>query len=151
MMTSDTGLKYILWALLLTAAVWAAGCNSGGGGDDDDDSSIDGGPCTYQNIPGTATVVSVSDADPNDYNCTNDPVEVLFDFVPQDPSRDAFLDRHFMVANGANPPRDWAMQQGLTEGSQHPCILKEIVTGTCSPYIFDFTDINEEDGAQHCW
>ena len=36
----------------------------------------------YIETPGTATILAVRDADPELYNCPNDPVEVLYEFTP---------------------------------------------------------------------
>lgn len=60
--------------LMLLASVAVPGCDT-----------IIGGPCTYDDTPGTATIASVEDADPGDNNCANDPVEVVFDLAPNNP------------------------------------------------------------------
>lgn len=107
------------------------------------------GRCKYVDIPGTVVVISVTDADASANNCPNDPVEVRFNFTPDDPAaRDLYIygdvtdtNRRLTVFDGKNPPRHWVVDQGLTEGSTHRCIRHEAIEGTCTPVIFDFPDL----------
>lgn len=95
-----------------------------------------GGPCTYKDIPGTATIVSVEAAPSNEYNCAN-AVQVTFDFTPTDPAAvnsyrlPTWKDtgNHFTVGGGMNPPKNWVQAQGLTVGSKHACVRSEITGG----------------------
>ena len=43
-----------------------------------------GGPCDYVETPGVATIVAVETPEPGYLSCPNDPVEVLFDYEPDD-------------------------------------------------------------------
>ena len=118
-----------------------------------------GGGCAYAEIPGVATIVSVRQADPSLYNCRNDPVEVVFDFVPDDPKAPdryrfpAWADtgQHLTVPGGANPARQWTLNEGLTAGTQHACVRSEITAGTCTPVIFTLSDVDYTKGATACW
>ena len=124
-----------------------------------DDQTPVGGACTYAEIAGAATIVSVTQADPSLYNCQNDPVEVVFDFVPNDPTATgsyrfpAWADtgQHLTVSGGANPARQWTLDAGLTPGTQHPCVRSEITAGTCTPVIFTLSDVDYTKGAEACW
>ena len=121
-------------------------------------SDIVGGPCEYVDIPGTARVVLVKEAAQADSNC-KDAVEVIFDFVPDDPAAiDDYLfpnwedtDQRLTVGGGMNPPKTWVLEQGLTEGSEHRCLRSEITKGTCTPVIFRFPEINMKGWEEHCF
>ena len=129
-----------LVAVALTGALMGAGCWG-----------WVGGPCEYTEIPGTATVVSVTPATEND-DCTN-AVEVVFDFAPTDTS----LTEHvatgvtLTIGSGQNPPDSWVQDEGLTEGSQHPCNRWVITEGTCTPVIYRFTEVNYLDAIDACY
>ena len=112
-----------------------------------------GGPCEYTDTPGTATIVSVSDAEPDANNCANDPVVVVFDFAPADPGDEAGAATgwHLTIAGGANPPRAWVQAEGLIEGTQHACVRSDIVTGTCSPVVYEFSNADYEAGIAACY
>jgi hypothetical protein len=117
-----------------------------------------GGPCTYKDILGKATIVSVEPAPPDEYNCA-DAVQVTFDFVPNDPAAVANYrvptwkdtGNHFTVGAGMNPPINWAQSQGLTAGSVHTCVRSEIASGTCTPVIFSFPEISNEGWDTECF
>ena len=112
-----------------------------------------GGPCEYADTPGTATIVSVEDADPDDLNCSNDPVVVVFDFEPDDPASPdlAATGVQLTISEGVNPPREWVDSEGLTVGSQHPCTRRDIITGTCTPLLFEFPEVDYEAGIELCY
>ena len=118
-----------------------------------------GGSCKYADIPGTCTVESVTPTGAGTSSCSNDPVEVRFDFSPLDSGAQADYrypaqsdtDRSLTIAGGALPPRPWIESEGLTEGSQHPCVRREITRGTCTPVIFEFTEIDYAAGIDQCY
>ena len=121
-------------------------------------SEIVGGPCEYVDIPGTARVVLVKEAAPIESNC-KDAVEVIFDFVPDNPAIiDDYLfpnwedtGQRLTVGGGMNPPKTWVLAQGLTEGSEHRCIRSEITKGTCTPVIFRFPEIDMKGWEENCF
>jgi len=104
---------------------------------------IVGGPCEYVDIEGVATITSISDPD------AGGTVEVLFDFTPNDPeaSNDyLFPDwsdtgRNLTVGSGQNPTAEWVEEHEIIVESTLTCIRKEIITGTCTPVIFSFPDL----------
>ena len=124
-----------------------------------DTSHLIGGLCKYNTISGVATIVSIGEPDPNEYNCANNPVKVIFDFAPEEPNAEESYSypewsdtgNSLTISDGANPPGSWVQDEGLIVGSEHPCLRKEIVSGTCTPVIFEFTDINYAEGIAKCW
>ena len=112
-----------------------------------------GGPCEYADTPGVATIVSVEPAPSSALNCTNNPVEVVFDFTPDDTAQAgrAATSRTLTIGEGLNPPRSWVQAEGLTVGSQHTCIRRDITKGACTPVIYRFPDIDTQAGLTACY
>lgn len=111
-----------------------------------------GGPCEYLEIPGTAKITAIKPAGAG-YNCPRNPVEVLFNFTPDDPKRSSrnAQDRHFQIGSGMNPSMDFVENLGLKVGQTLRCIRKEIVRGTCSPLGFDFPDVDLSNYGKFCF
>jgi len=140
--------------LLISMIFIFSGC-----ADSDNNDNYDGGPCEYVEISGTATVISIVDANDDAYNCDNEPVEVLFDFVPDDP--DATNDylfpdisdsgQYLTIGSGQNPPRNYMNDKGIIVGSSHNCVRKEILNGACTPVLFQFQEIDFSDYGDYCW
>ena len=118
-----------------------------------------GGPCKYVETPGVAIIAAIEEPLPDEYNCPNNPVKVVFDFVPDDPDAAAdyrYPDRsdsgnRLTVSGGANPSSEWVQAEGLVVESAYPAVRKEIVRGTCTPVIFEFTELDYEAGSDMCW
>jgi len=112
-----------------------------------------GGPCEYADTPGTSTIVAVEAPDPSLLNCSNNPVEVVFDFLPDDPANEhlAATGERLTIGEGVNPPRAWVEGEGLMVGSQHPCVRRDMVSGTCTPLLFEFPDVNVQTGLDVCY
>ena len=114
--------------------------------------------CTYNEIQGTATIVSISKADLKAYNC-KDGVEVIFSFKPDAPqaAKDYLFPKssdqrqRLTVGAGMNPPKQWTEKKGLTVGSTHRCIRKEIIQGACAPVLFVFPEIDLSDWQEACF
>jgi len=125
--------------------VLTIGCN-----DDSDSNAADivGGKCTYNDIQGTATIDSVAEPDAGENNCKH-AVKIFFTFTPDDvdaPNDYRFSewpdkDQAFFVGAGKNPPKVWTESAGLIQGSTHKCVRSEIISGTCTPVIFSFPEI----------
>ena len=109
---------------------------------------------TYAVIPGWATVTALREPDPLAYNL-GDAVEIVFDFVPDDPGAGG---RYLLpdvpdhgqvltVGAGANPPRSWAEQMGFTPGSRHRCLRRELRRGVGTPVFFEFPEIDDAASA----
>ena len=116
-----------------------------------------GGPCSYSDFAGTVEIIRVVDADPGAYNC-KDAVEVLFDFVPDDPSDiDHYRfpgtsneNNRLTVSSGQNPPRSWIEDEGIAHGSKLKCVRREIKQDTCTPVIFFFPDLDYSKATELC-
>jgi hypothetical protein len=123
----------------------------------DSDDPFVGGPCLYDSIPGTATIRSVT-PDTSPHTICDDAVTVYFDFGPDNPNAHADYrfpvwpdsNRTLFVADGKNPPYGWIEAQGVTEGTQHPCVRLEIKKGTCTPVMFVLTDIDYQKWTDYC-
>jgi hypothetical protein len=118
-----------------------------------------GGPCEYVATPGTARVVQIVDAPSDEYNC-HDAVSIVFDFQPADPSAPGrYLQptwpdsgNHLMVGGGANPPRQWAIDQRIVVGAEFACIREDETTyGPCTPVVFTFPTIDYSGWAEDCF
>lgn len=107
----------------------------------------------YSDTSGTARITSLGPAPEGEYQCDADPVEVLFDFQPDDPAKAglAATGRSLTVGSGAHPPRAWVEASGLTVGSGHPAVRSDQPTGACSPVVFELTDLDYEAGANACF
>ena len=133
-------------ALMLSAVL--AGCTD----------TIDcGGPCFYVNIPGMATIRSVTPDTTSSISCPNT-VTIIYDFAPDDSTA---VDRYRIPSwpdtgrtltnlSGYNFPDGWAAKEGITPGSEHLCLRREITGGTCTPVIFEFPDFNAGDREDYC-
>ncbi len=111
-----------------------------------------GGPCKYADTPGMATIVSVEPAPDGALNCTNHPVEVVFDFTPTNAGTGgAATGRTLTIGEGLNPPLSWVQAEGLIVGSQHPCVRHDIIEGTCTPILYSFPDIDTQAGLNACY
>ncbi len=117
-----------------------------------------GGPCSYNEFSGTAIITSVSPAPPESYSCNNG-VVVEYDFIPDDPNAPnnysfpnwSDSSRNLKVGGGLNPSASWALSQGLTVGSLHPCKRMEIYEGTCTPVIFELLDVDYISYVDDCF
>ena len=116
-----------------------------------------GGPCTYNKIPGVITIIALESAPGNENNC-KDAVKVVFRFTPTDPAAEkkyAFPNwsdekQVFTVGGGTNPNRDWVKSKGMTVGAKFEASRNEILSGTCTPVVFEFMSIDVADFAKTC-
>ena len=143
----------ITLSLVLIVGLTVCGDNSSS-----DNGSV-GGECKYKYIPGIAEIVSISQPDKGENNCLNDPVKITFKFspnasnVPEQYLYPNWSDENqiFTISDGKNPPRQCVIDEGLTVGSQHECVRKEIVKGTCTPVIFHFPFVDEKKCIESCF
>jgi hypothetical protein len=137
-------------ALLCAALILLAAC-----GDDSRGTPLDGGNCEYVDHLGTATIVSTDPAPAGGNNCLN-AVEVVFDFAPNGTSGYIFPQwpdegNLLTVGDGKNPPATWVAEKGLTPGSEHDAVRREIVIGTCTPVLFEFPDLDLTGWEEDCF
>jgi hypothetical protein len=100
---------------------------------------------------GTAETVSLNGASISGNNGDNNPVTVVFNFTPDNPSDATGIDRVLTVGDGKHPPLDYVLSKGLTVGSTHPCTRQIIASGTCPPVIYTFTYVDLSDYAASCF
>lgn len=114
-----------------------------------DDDPVLGGPCAYQDTPGTARIVSVEPAPDDGRDYCPDAVRVTFDFIP-DSGSGAVSGRELHIGSGTHPPRAWVDSSGLAVGSEHPAVRSDITMGTCSPRIIKLTDVDYQAAWDAC-
>lgn len=107
---------------------------------------------SYSTITGWVTIVAHCTPDAHAYN-SPDPVEIRFDFQPDDPSAAdqyrfpdvADADQRLTVGAGANPSRSWVDDKGLEPGSRHRCTRRELRSGVGPPVLFHFPDLETKE------
>ena len=112
------------------------------------------GKCgAHSDTEGTAHITSIASAPAGESNCQNDPVKVLFDFIPHDPGNVGLAASGIplTVGQGSNPPRAWVMSSGLSVGSDHPAIRSDQPVGPCSPVVYRFLDLDMAAGLSACY
>ena len=121
----------------------------------DEDSPMPGGPCSYNDFPGTGLIREII-ADTLNETCSNEMI-VYFDFTPDDPNApDYYRFPNFPDTSqifhllGYRPPASWLEAQGLGVDSVFSCVRREIIFGTCSPYAFEFRGIDGSDWREYC-
>ncbi len=120
-----------------------------------DTNKMVGGPCTYTEFTGTATITSIEDAPADDYNCTNNPKLVSYTFTPDtaEASSDyaftniADTDQLLKILGGKNPAQTWLENNGVQIGNTYACVRAEIQSGTCTPVIFTIKDLDLKNSA----
>lgn len=121
------------------------------------DPIMPGGPCSYTDIPGTATIRTVTPDTSASASCPNT-VIIIYDFTPDDST---MVDRYRIPSwpdtgrvltriSGFNLPDGWAVKEGISPGSEHPCLRHEIYKGACTPVIFELTEIDTSDWEDYC-
>jgi hypothetical protein len=143
--------KTLKLGCMIAGAIIIAGCNA------NDIDGPPGGPCSYVEYPGSAIIVSVEEDTSQLRTCENAAL-IKFTFQPADSSassRYLFPQRSdtnqaFLVGSGCTPPLNWAISQGLAVGSEHSCVRREIISGTCSPVGFGFPEIDYSAWGDSC-
>lgn len=110
-----------------------------------------GGPCTYTEFTGTATITAIEDAPADDYNCANNPKLVLYTFTAEASSNYTFAnvadtDQSLKILGGKNPAQTWLENNGVQVGNTYACVRSEIQSGTCTPVIFTIKDLDLTSG-----
>lgn len=106
------------------------------------ESRLVGGPCQYKSYPGQATILSVSRSQTGNQE-TIERFDVLFSFKPQRRveesfARDAAKKFHLYGNNFQYPDREFLQVNNLRAGSVLEGSMKVIISGTCTPVLFDF-------------
>ena len=109
-----------------------------------------GGSCTYSKFEGYAVIKSISSAPADEYNCPDQAKKIVFEFTPLNLS-----DRHkykiknvsdssrsLQMNDGANPSLSWIKKNKIEVGKKYKCFRTEISSGTCTPVVFTFSELN---------
>ena len=111
-----------------------------------------GGPCTYADHPGTATILAVTPAAPGkDASAPPYPgmtVTYAFKAAGSLPPQGIHLAGKvptLTLVNGWAPGRRFLEKYGIRPGAALPCVLRVITSGTCTPLLFAFPGIDLAD------
>jgi hypothetical protein len=115
-----------------------------------------GDPCTYDKFPGIATIVSIEEPPPVGTaihgRCTNDPVEVMYDFLPDEGSPvEPVSNATWLISQGIYPPRGCLAENGVEAGATLPAELWKITEGSCSPSLIQIQFPNEQACYDKCY
>jgi hypothetical protein len=102
------------------------------------------GTCTYNRFPGKAEIISL------DF-IGNSQVEVTFHFVSDNPDAQSAYrfshvpdtDRKKIFYHSEDTWDTWAKEKGIVPSAELACIRAEISSGTCTPVVFVFPDIDQ--------
>ncbi|MFP5238863.1 MAG: hypothetical protein ACLGQW_03440 [Acidobacteriota bacterium] len=110
--------------------------------------ALRGGPCSYEEHPGTATIVSVT-ALPRTSPEAYQPHRILFTFQAEpmlaDPLYAPGKVHEMTLTGGAAPGRKFVEKYGITQGRKIPTVIRLIRGGTCTPVLFRFQGIDLSD------
>ena len=105
--------------------------------------------CSYSSIKGTIEILSIELAPEEEFNCPVEPRKVLLKFTPDnliDIDNYSFPNvsdtSELRINDGKNPSLNWIEQNGIEVGNVYDGTRSEILGGSCSPVLFDFSDIN---------
>jgi hypothetical protein len=116
-----------------------------------------GGPCTYDSYPGHATITRIekTEQSKDQAKAIGGPgyegYEVSFSFVTdkvikQPWAKEALKKEHLLeLQNSWYPGERYLKKYGLEKGKTLKCTLKAITSGTCTPVIFEFDEVNTID------
>ncbi|HBH87106.1 MAG TPA: hypothetical protein DDY17_05845 [Syntrophaceae bacterium] len=116
-----------------------------------------GGPCTYDGYPGQAKItrIEMTGQSKGQANVVGGPgyegYEIWFSFVTdkeikQDWAKEALKKEHLLkLSNSWYPGEKYLKKYGLEKGKLLRCTLKVITSGTCTPVIFEFDEVNTID------
>jgi len=115
-----------------------------------------GGSCDYKSSMESVEIVSISDVNKSNgayVSCDNSPVKVMFKFKSS-PTLKGLLssDKPWSLYDtlGKYTTKAYIKSKGLTVGSQHKVKVDTITSGTCTPILFNFVDINFSDRENYC-
>lgn len=106
-----------------------------------------GGPCTYADFPGTATITAIAPLAEERHGLPYAGRSVTFTFAPDTPINGEPLYvpgniHHLTLAGGRAPGQRFVDHYKLRPGLSLPCRLRLIRKGTCTPVLFEFPGID---------
>ena len=113
------------------------------------DGAWGGGPCRYKRYSGRATILSVTAVENNAADQTKR-FDVLFTFQAQDEIEESFArteGKTFSLYGKyfSTPDRNFITVHRLAAGRILDGSMQVIVAGTCTPVVFDFPELNEDE------
>lgn len=104
-----------------------------------------GGPCKYKSYPGQATIISITDGQTGGADDVKR-FEVKFTFAPQDKIEESYArveggTFHLYGNNWRYPDQDFLKHHNIHVGKVLDGSLQVIVSGTCTPVVFDFPSL----------
>ena len=104
-----------------------------------------GGPCKYKSYPGQATIISITGGQAGDADNVKR-FEVKFTFTPQDKIEESYArvegrTFHLYGNNWRYPDQDFLKLHNIHVGKVLDGSLQVIVSGTCTPVVFDFPSL----------
>jgi hypothetical protein len=102
-------------------------------------------------VPGTAEILSVTAPPSGENACPKDPVRVAFRFTPTEPKLPVTETFDLTVGDGKHPSRAWVDSSGLSVGSSHPAMRKELTAGACTPLVIRLTDVDYSAANAACF
>ncbi len=108
-----------------------------------------GGPCQYKTYPGQATIISITQSKDHNQSETAQ-FEVKFSFTPGQIIEEKFARVEGKAFNlyGENfqyPDRQFLTRNSIHVGTVLEGYLNVIVSGTCTPLLFEFPDLKQEN------
>ncbi|MEE9913831.1 MAG: hypothetical protein K4571_19145 [Deltaproteobacteria bacterium] len=107
-----------------------------------------GGPCRYKSYPGRATILSITESR------NADQAEIIrfnvkFSFTPQQPVQEKYVHAEGWAFDlyGHDfqyPDREFLKKHNIHAGKVIDGIMQVIVSGTCTPVLFDFPGLRPE-------
>jgi hypothetical protein len=111
-----------------------------------------GGPCEYNVYRGSARIVSIQKKElSRDYGGSSyDSYEVKFSFSTDEVIKEAHgkiagKEYLLLLTNSWYPGEKFLEKYGIEKDRIYDCYLKVITSGTCTPIVFDFPDIDRSD------
>jgi hypothetical protein len=104
-----------------------------------------GGPCSYKSYPGQATILSISLTEEGAQN-EGKQFDVRFTFKPREKVQEAFAQdetkRYLLYGDHFQyPDQDFLTRHHLRVGVVLDGNMQVIVSGTCTPVLFDFPSL----------
>ena len=115
-----------------------------------------GGSCKYKSSVETVEVVSISDANRSNsayLSCDKHAVKVMFTFKPSSTLGGMLTpDRPWSLYDtvGKYTSAEYIKSKGLKVGNTYKVKVDTISSGTCTPILFKFVDVDFSDKENYC-
>ncbi len=109
--------------------------------------------CAYEEVVGKAVITEINKATAKPFACVNSPMEVLFDFYPNDESLNNLStdkDQYLILPNAMDPPLKLIERKKIKVGDAYHGVQQRLVSGDCKPAIYTFFDLDLSDYKVEC-